>query len=384
MSALPIYLDAHSTTAVDPAVLDAMLPWLNVPANSHSAHAMGSAAAAAVEEARAQVAATIGAEPEEIVFVPSATMATNIALRSLVRPGTTVLRSAIEHPCVVETLEATGAAVLELPVGEDGLVDPAAIEPADGATISAVAVMAVNNEVGTIQPIAEIAQVCAYVGAPLFVDMAQAVGRIAIDVHAQGVSAGAISSHKIYGPQGVGALYCRRELMAEMRPLAAGGGQERRLSPGTLPTALCVGFGAACAIASQVMTEETKRIAMLRNRLLELLRSGCPGLVVNGSIERRVASNLSVTFPGIGGEEMLACMPDVIASTGSACSSGAITASPVLRALGLDEERMAGTIRFGVGRYTTEAEIDRAAAMAIHAWKALTSDGKAMMPGGMK
>lgn len=371
-----IYLDAHATTPLDPAVLDAMLPWLQVPANSHSAHHLGAAAAAAVEDARGQVASVIGAEPDEVVLVPSATIATNIALRSLVGPGATAIRSAIEHPCVVETLAQLEAEVIELPVAVDGVVDATELDIEDGTDISLVAVMAVNNEVGTIQPVAEIAQACAFLGAPLFVDMAQAVGKIAIDVAADGISVGAISSHKVYGPQGIGALYCRRDLMGEMRPIAHGGGQERGLSPGTLPTALCVGFGAACSIAERAAAEESDRIARLRDRLLDRLRSGCPGIIVNGSLEKRVANNLNVSFPGIDAEELLASMPAIIASTGSACSSGAMAPSPVLRAMGLDDAAMAGAVRFGLSRYTTEHEIDRAAALALAAWNGLTSGAR--------
>lgn len=242
-----IFLDSHSTTAVDPAVIDAMLPWMREPANSHAANAMGRDASAVVERARGQVAALIGAERDEVAFVPSATIATNIALRSLARPGTTAVRSAIEHPCVVETLTdlVPGVTVSEVAVGEDGLIDPDDVAAAAEDSASLVAVMAVNNEVGTIQPIGEIGALCAYLSVPFFVDLAQAAGRIPLDVRRDGVSAAAISSHKVYGPQGVGALFCERTLMASMRPVASGGGQEKGLSPGTLPTALCVGFGEA-------------------------------------------------------------------------------------------------------------------------------------------
>lgn len=371
-----IFLDAHSTTAVDPAVIDAMLPWMRRPANSHSESAMGRDASAAVERARSQVAALIGAEKDEVTFVPSATIAANIALRSLARPGTIAVRSAIEHPCVVETLAALTpeVTVSEVTVGEDGLVDPDDIAAAaeDGASI--VAVMAVNNEVGTVQPVGEIGALCGYLSIPLFVDLAQAVGRIPVNVCRDGVSAAAISSHKIYGPQGIGALFCKRNLMPSMRPVASGGGQENGLSPGTLPTALCVGFGEACALAMAGLTTDTARIRRLRDELLGLLTASISDTMINGSTVQRVAGNLNVSFPGVDADALLALIPDVIASTGSACSSGAIAPSPVLVAMGLDEARIAGAIRFGLSRQTTRAETERAAALVIAAVMALRKE----------
>jgi len=370
----PIYLDAHATTAVDPSVLDAMMPWFSVPANSHSDHLLGRNAATAVERARVQVASLIGADADEVVFTPGASLAANIALRSLAPPGSTVARSTIEHPCVTETLAnlEPEVSVVELLVGADGLVEPDDVANALDQGASLVAVMAVNNEVGTIQPIDEIGRLCEYAGAHFFADLAQAAGRIPIDVHRSRVAAGAVSSHKLYGPQGVGALFCRRDLAPAMRPVATGGGQERGLSPGTLPTSLCVGFGAACEIAERAMAADANRIARLRDRLLGLLRAGIPDLEINGSLERRVANNLNVSLPGVDADNLLASTAGLVASTGSACSSGAIAPSPVLTAMGLAEDRIAGAIRFGLGRTTTADEIDRAAALVIRAHKALT------------
>jgi cysteine desulfurase len=370
-----IYLDAHATTAVDPSVLDAMLPWFRVAANSHSDHALGRGASAAVERARGQVASLIGADADEVVFTPGASLAANIALRSLVSHGGTAARSAIEHPCVTETLAelAPTVATVELPVGVDGLVELDDVADVLDQGASLVAVMAVNNEVGTIQPIGGIGQLCEYAGASFFTDLAQAVGRVPIDVHKSRVTAGAVSSHKLYGPQGIGALFCRRDMAQAMRPVATGGGQERGISPGTLPTPLCVGFGAACEIAEGIMAAEAERISRLRDRLLGLLRDGIHGLEVNGSLERRVANNLNVSFPGVDADELLASMPGLIASTGSACSSGAIAPSHVLTAMGLSAERVAGAVRFGLGRTTTPDEIDRAAALVIGAHIALTT-----------
>lgn len=368
-----IFLDAHATTPVDPRVLEAMLPWFASPANSHSAHRSGAEAAGAIEMARGQVAALIGADADEIVFTPSASIGANIALKSLGATTAIAARSAIEHPCVTEALASMQPSlrVIELPVGEDGLVEPDSVAEAIDEGAGLVAVMAVNNEVGTVQPIAEIARHCTFAGAHLFVDLAQAAGRIPLDVHGVGAATAIVSSHKLYGPQGVGALFVRRDLTTAMRPIAHGGGQERGLSPGTLPTALCVGFGLACEIAMREMAAERKRIAGLRDRLLDLLKKDIPGLTVNGSLDERVANNLNVSLPGVDADELLAAAPDVIASTGSACSSGAVEPSRVLTAMGLPRERTESAIRFGIGRYTDVNEIDRAAALVIRAQMAL-------------
>ena len=373
-----VFLDAHATTAVDPAVLDAMVPWMIEPANSHSDNVTGRAAAAAIERAREQVATLIGAEPEEVVFVPSATIACNIALRSLAQPGSIVVRSSIEHPCVVETLAGLepSVSVVEVEVDDQGLVNAEKIAAAAEHWASVVAVMAVNNEVGTVQPIHELGSVCGYLSVPLFVDMAQAAGRIQVDVHADLVSAAALSSHKVYGPQGVGALFCRRDLMRQMRPIARGGGQEGGLSPGTLPTALCVGFGEACALASRGLADEAERIGRMRDKLLRLLLEGVPGAIVNGSMEHRVPGNLNISFPGVDADALLARLPEVVASTGSACSSGAIAPSRVLAAMGLPADRIAGSIRFGLSRQTSDDQIVRAAALIVDAANALRSESR--------
>ena len=375
MNAESIYLDAHATTATDPGVIEVMLPWLGRAANSHSSHTSGREAAKAIETARGNVAALIGADADEIVMVPSATIAANIALRSLARPGSVAVRSAIEHPCVTETLDdpKSGITVVEVAVGEDGLIDPDDVAAA-AEDASVVAAMAVNNEVGTIQPVAAIADVCTYLSVPLFVDLVQAAGRIPLNVHRDRIAAGAVSSHKLYGPQGIAALYCRRDLLPSMRPVVSGGGQERGLSPGTLPTALAVGFGAACAMALSDMAAEAVRLARLRDELMEALLQGCPGAVVNGSIEHRVAGNLNISFPGVDADELLARVPEVIVSTGSACSSGAIAPSRTLVAMGLTGERLAGAIRFGLGRGTTSDQIVRASALVIGAINALMTE----------
>jgi len=371
-----IFLDAHATTPTDPTVIDAMLPWLRRAANSHSTHPMGNDAADAVERARTQVATLIGADHDEIVFVPSATIAANIALRSFARPGTTAIRSAIEHPCVVGTLAdlEPSVRVVVVPVNEDGLVNPEDVAAAGEDDVSVAAIMAVNNEIGTIQPITEIADVCDYLSVPLFVDLAQAAGRIPLNMHAHRVAAGAVSSHKLYGPQGIAALYCRRDLLSSMRPIACGGGQERGLSPGTLPTALCVGFGEACALATDRLEADARRIGGLRDKLMRGLLEGCPGGAVNGSVEHRVPGNLNISFPRIDADALLARLPGLIASTGSACSSGAIAPSSTLIAMGLSADRIAGAVRFGLGRGSTSDQIVRAIALVLAAVDALTTE----------
>jgi cysteine desulfurase len=353
-----------------------MLPWLYRPANSHSAHALGGEAAAAVESARGQVAALIGADPDEIVLVPSATIAANIALRSLARSGTVAVRSAIEHPCVVETLAALEPAirVAEVAVNEDGVVDPEAVAAAATDSASVVAIMSVSNEVGTVQPISEIADICDFMSVPLFVDMAQAAGHIPVNVRSDRIAAGAVSSHKLYGPQGIAALYCRRDVLPLMRPIASGGGQERGLSPGTLPTALCVGFGEACSLALLEMEEEARRLSYLRDQLMRALLDGCPRAIVNGSTKLRVPANLNISFPGIDADALLARLPTIVASTGSACNSGAIGPSRTLGAMGVDGERLTSAIRFGLSRGTTADQIVRAAALVIEAVNTLTTE----------
>lgn len=349
-----------------------------MPANSHSDHAQGRNASAAIEGARCQVAALIGADPDEIIFMPGATLATNVALRSLALPGSVAAMSSIEHPSVSETLADLQSlvSVTVVRVGEDGLVDLESVAGVldDGAAL--VAVMAVNNEVGTIQPINDIGRLCEYAGAYFFSDLAQAAGRIRLDTHRSRIAAGVVSSHKLYGPQGVGALYCRRELMPLMKPIATGGGQERGLSPGTLPTALVVGFGAACELADREMTEEANRITSLRDRFHAQLADAIPGLQLNGDPTQRVPGNFNVSFPAVNAEELLALTDSLVASTGSACSSGAIEPSRVLTAMGLPEDRVGGAIRFGLGRFNTTDEIDRASALVIDAYVALTAGKK--------
>ena len=285
---LPVYLDHHATTPLDPRVLDAMLPYFTERfGNPHSAqHAHGWAAEQAVDAARAQVAALIGALPEEIVFTSGATEANNLAIRGAVRAGDRrhVVTCVTEHPCVLETcraLRGDGFDVTELPVRADGLIDLEEVRSALRPDTALVAIMTANHEIGVLQPLAEIAMLCRERGILLHTDAAQAAGQIPLDVAALGVDLMSLSAHKLYGPKGIGALYVRRGV--RLLPLFAGGGQERGLRPGTLPTALCVGFGQACALAQAELAGEAARVRALRDRLYEGLRQALPDLRLNGA-----------------------------------------------------------------------------------------------------
>ncbi len=374
---LPVYLDHHATTPLDSRVLDAMLPYLTERfGNPHSAgHAYGWAAEEAVERARTEVAALIGALPEEIVFTSGATEANNLALRgtaALAGARCHIVTSASEHPCVLETCRALGQegfAVSELPPRPDGLIDPDRLGETLRSDTAVVSVMAANHEIGAIQPIAEIARVARAQGALVHTDAAQAAGKIPIDVAALGVDLMSLSAHKLYGPKGIGALYVRRGV--RLQPLFRGGGQERGLRPGTLPTALCVGFGKACSLAAEAMLAEAARLRAIRDRLYRGLAEGRPEIRLNGPSEPRLPHNLNVTLPGIDAEELLAEVPELALATGAACASASQEPSPVLRALGLTDEQIQGSIRIGLGRTTTEAEIEFALEQLLAAIESL-------------
>ncbi len=370
----PVYLDYQATTPTDPRVLAAMLPWFTEKfGNPHSTHRFGQEAHDAVEHARGQVAALIGADPREIVFTSGATESNNLAIKGAARFEQTmrgngernhIVTLATEHKCVLESCEALrsqGFSVDILPVRADGLVDLDGLAAAISRRTLLVSVMAVNNEIGTIQPLAEIGALCRAQGALFHTDAAQAAGKIPLDVEAMKLDLVSISGHKLYAPKGIGALYVRRRPRVRLTPLIDGGGQERGLRSGTLPAPLCIALGEACAIAQDEMAAETARLARLRRRFLEAVRAGLPETRLNGDPERRVAGNLNLTFPGIDAETLLEACPSVAASTGSACSSASLEPSYVLRELGLDEAAARGSIRVGVGRFTSEAEIDFAA-----------------------
>ncbi len=370
---LPIYLDYQATTPTDRRVVDAMLPYFTEKfGNPHSvSHAFGAEAAEAVETARAEIAALIGAEPREIVFTSGATESNNLALKGAAyfqrdinkRKRNKIVSVATEHKCVVETckrLEREGFEVAWAPLDEGGLIDLDALAALVDAQTIAVSVMAVNNEIGVIQPLAEIGAICRAAGALFHSDCAQAVGKMPLDVGDMNIDLMSISGHKMYGPKGVGALYVRRRPRVRLVPLIDGGGQERGNRSGTLPAPLCVGLGVACRIAGDEMADEAARLRGLRDRLMDGIAAQLDGVFTNGDMERRIPGNLNLSFVGIEAEALMAAMPDVAVSTGSACTSAAVEPSYVLRAIGVDDARADGSIRFGIGRFTAEAEIDYA------------------------
>lgn len=373
----PIYLDHHATTPCDPAVVEAMLPWLTRDfGNAASrAHAFGWTADAAVERARRQVAALIGASPKEIVFTSGATEANNLALKGVAEAyaarGRHLVTCTTEHKAVLDPcdwLVMRGFEVTRVGVGADGVLDLADLEAALRPDTLLVSVMAANNEIGTLAPLEQIGALCRARGVFFHTDAAQAAGRVPLDVQAQRLDLVSFTAHKLYGPKGIGALYVRRRdpqvrLAAQMH----GGGHERGLRSGTLPVHQIVGFGEACALAATHLEAEAARLAILRDRLWAQLRE-VPGARLNGAAAPRLPGNLNVSFDGIEAEALLIALRPVVAlSSGAACASATLEPSHVLRALGLDEERAHGSLRFGLGRGTTDAEVERVATAVVSA-----------------
>lgn len=374
-NALPIYLDNQSSTPVDPRVLEAMLPYFNEQfGNPHSeSHIYGHNAMAAIEAARGEVARLINADPREIVFTSGATESNNLALKGAayfarahaagkVRDHLITLTT--EHKCVLESaaaLKREGFAVSFLPVKPSGLVSIDRLAEAITDRTLLISIMAAHNEIGVIQPLAEIGGLCRSRGVLFHTDAAQAFGKIPLDVEAMKIDLMSISGHKIYGPKGIGALYIRRRPRVRLLPLIDGGGQERGLRSGTLPTPLCVGLGRAAELARAEIREEGHRVQGLRDRLYAKLHRRVPDLELNGDLEHRLPGSLNVSFPGVTAPELIEACPSVAISTGSACTSASVEPSYVLRALGLPDERANASIRFGLGRFTTAADIDFAA-----------------------
>lgn len=371
-----IYLDYQATTPTDPRVVEAMLPFFHERfGNPHSGqHGFGQDAEAAVERARAQIAELIAAEPREIVFTSGATESNNLAIkgaarfRKVERPHVVTLES--EHKCVLEScrrLESEGIRVTTLPVRANGLIDLDVLAAAVTEETALVSIMAVNNEIGVVQPLAEIGALCRERGAHFHSDAAQAAGKIPLDVNAMAIDLLSISGHKMYGPKGIGALYVRRRPRVRLEPLFDGGGQERGFRSGTLAAPLCVGLGEAGAIARREMAEEGARLEALRDKLLQALTSRLEGVSLNGDPDRRIPGNLNLSFAGLDGEALMAAMPELAVSTGSACTSASVEASYVLRAIGLPDERAKASLRIGLGRETTEAEVTAAADIIVAA-----------------
>ena len=369
LSMKPVYLDYQATTPMDPRVCEAMLPFLHEEfGNPHSTgHAYGWFASDAVAVARGQVADLLNADDDEIVFTSGATESCNLAIRGALKAATPERRRIItvvtEHPAVRETvddLQADGCDVTVLPVDSRGVLALDELERAVDERTLLVSVMAANNEIGVIQPLAEIADLCHRVGAFLHTDATQAVGRTPVDVDRWKVDLLSLSGHKVYGPKGIGALFVRSGV--SIRPVSTGGGQEHGLRAGTVPTALAVGLGRACALAQVEGGEDEWRMARLSASLLAELSEGHPTMRLFGHPSMRVAGNLSIGFPGVRSEELVDRVSREIAiSTGSACSSATAEPSKVLLALGLEPEVAATGVRVSLGRFTTEEDTKVAA-----------------------
>ncbi|HUX67561.1 MAG TPA: IscS subfamily cysteine desulfurase [Terriglobales bacterium] len=378
MPPTPIYLDYHATTPVDPRVWQVMEPYFTTqfgnPASN--SHAFGWAAAKAVQRARAQLAALIGAEAREMVFTSGATESNNLAIKGVGelhrgRPAH-VVTTAIEHHAVLDPclrLEQDGFAVTRLGVDRDGRIRLPELEAALRPETVLVSIMAVNNEIGVVQDMEAIGALVRARGVLFHSDATQAVGKIPVDVRRWQVDLLSLSGHKMYGPKGVGALYVR--LGTRLSCQLDGGGHERGLRSGTLNVPGIVGLGEAAAVAGQDLAEEGPRLARLRDRLRDRILSRLEGVTVNGSLAQRVPHNLHLTFSGVEAEALMMSVQEIAVSSGSACSSAARNASHVLLAIGLSEDEAQSSLRFGLGRFTTEAEVDRAADRLVEATQQL-------------
>ncbi|XP_055541544.1 cysteine desulfurase, mitochondrial [Wyeomyia smithii] len=370
----PLYLDAQATTSLDPRVLDAMLPYLTCYyGNPHSrTHAYGWESEDAMEKSRTQVARLIGSDPKEIIFTSGATESNNISVKGVARfYGTKkkhVITTQTEHKCVLDScraLEAEGFRVTYLPVQQNGLINLEALDKAITPDTSIVSIMTVNNEIGVKQPIAEIGKLCRSKSVFFHTDAAQAIGKIPIDVNKMNIDLMSISGHKIYGPKGVGALYVRRRPRVRVEAIQSGGGQERGIRSGTVPTPLVVGLGAACEIAMREMEYDHKWVEFLSQRLMDKLFSALPQVIRNGDPVQSYPGCINLSFAFVEGESLLMALKDVALSSGSACTSASLEPSYVLRAIGADEDLAHSSIRFGIGRFTTIEEIDYTAEKCI-------------------
>jgi cysteine desulfurase len=379
---LPIYMDNHATTPVDQRVVEAMLPYFNATYGNAASrtHAFGWSAEAAVESSRDTIAKFIGASSgKEMVFTSGATEANNLAIKGAAEyyksRGNHLITTTIEHKSVLDSckrLERQGFEVTYVEVGKNGIVDPADIEKAITDKTILVSVMLANNEVGTIQPIAEIGQITRARSVLLHCDAVQGVGKTPFDVEKMNVDLAAVTAHKIYGPKGIGALYVRRarprvRLVSQMD----GGGHERGNRSGTLNVAGIVGFATACELMMTEGAEENRRVKALRDRLQRRLEAGLDELKLNGDAERRLAGNLNISFSFVEGEGLMMAIKDVAVSSGSACTSASLEPSYVLKAMGLDEDLAHSSLRFGLGRFNTEAEVDYVADLLVQKVKKL-------------
>jgi cysteine desulfurase len=365
---LPIYMDNHATTPVDPRVVDAMLPYFTEKFGNAASrnHSFGWAGEEAIEIARAQIASLIGATPKEIIFTSGATESDNLMIKGVAEmyreKGNHIITQAIEHKAVLDTckrLEKYGYEVTYLPVQKDGRVDPEDVRKAITPKTILITIMYANNEIGIINPVQEIGKIAKEHGIIFAVDGVQAVGKIPVDVQKDNIDLLAISGHKIYGPKGVGALYVRRRNpRVQLSAIIDGGGHERGMRSGTLNVTGIIGLGKACEIAQQEMAQEGERLRGLRDRLRAGLEAKLDEVFVNGSWEHRLPNNLSMSFAYVEGESLLMGINDVAVSSGSACTSATLEPSYVLKALGVGEDLAHTSIRFGLGRFNTQDEVD--------------------------
>mmetsp|Transcript_32366 Transcript_32366/g.77315 ORF Transcript_32366/g.77315 Transcript_32366/m.77315 type:complete len:470 (-) Transcript_32366:33-1442(-) len=363
------FLDNQSTTALDPRVLDAMMPLLTWQyGNPHSrSHQYGWEAEEAVEDARASVADLIGADAKEIIFTSGATECNNMAVKGVARfyknRKKHIITTQTEHKCVLDScrvLQDEGFEVTYLPVGSNGLIRIEDLKAALRPDTALVSVMAVNNEIGVIQPMAEIGALCRANKTFFHSDIAQAVGKIEVDVNAWNLDLASISGHKIYGPKGVGALYLRRRPRVRLEPIMSGGGQERGLRSGTIPSALAVGIGAAAKLAKQERERDYAHAKRLADHMYKEICARVPNVTLNGDPDHRYPGNLNLSFAYVEGESLLMALKEIAVSSGSACTSASLEPSYVLRALGVDEDMAHTSIRFGIGRFTTDDEVQQA------------------------
>jgi cysteine desulfurase len=371
----PIYLDYQATTPMDPRVLEAMMPYFTYKfGNAHSrSHSYGWEAEEGVEKARAQVAKLIGADEKEVIYTSGATESNNLAIKGVADfykdRRNHIVTTVTEHKCVLDTcrhLEQEGFTVTYLPVQQNGLVDLDVLRAAVTDKTVVVSIMAVNNEIGVIQPLAEIGKICREKGAFFHTDAAQAAGKIPLDVEAMNIDLMSISGHKIYGPKGIGALYVRRKPRVRLAAMIHGGGQERGFRSGTLPTPLCVGLGEAAELCMKEMDAEAERLTKLRDRMLKGLNAKLPEIYVNGDLDQRIPGNLNISFAHVEGESLMMGIKNLSVSSGSACTSASLEPSYVLRALGVEEEMAHTSLRIGLGRFTTEHEVDTAVEELVH------------------
>lgn len=391
---LPIYMDNHATTPVDARVVAAMQPFWGQHFGNPSSrtHSFGWAAEEAVQRAREQVAAVLGAEAREIVFTGGATESNALALRGAAAAAgdavAHIVTTNIEHKAVLDTcrrLERRGVRVTRVPVRPDGIVDPEDVAAALESHTFLVSVMAANNEIGTLQPLAAVGRLCRERGILFHSDAAQAVGKIPLDVDAMGIDLLSLSAHKLYGPKGVGALYVRRRgRRVRLEPIVDGGGQERGLRSGTLNVPGIVGLGEACAVAREELEAEAERLRRMRDRLWAGIRAELDGVSVNGSLAERLPGNLNLSFAGVQGESLLMMMNDVAVSPGAACDSANAEPSHVARALGVPDDLARSSLRFGLGRFNRDEEIDYVVAKVVESVRRLRAESPLYTPAAEK